>query len=208
VTETGRREFLRQAALAATTAAAATAPLTASALATPTLPLGAAPSTQFDPQLLSALAATVLPESIGSAGHASVVRGFTVWIAGYRPVSEEMHGYGNQEITFTASDPAPGWNAQLQGLDLLPRRTKGKGFLALDLNARRALLGAQLARVNGRLPSNPVAATHIAVALLAFWTGSSTATDLAYGAQIRKDNCRVLADTVRKPLPLAAPSNR
>lgn len=206
MSDPGRREFLKRAALAATTVAAANTPLTANALAAgsssaaPASPAGVTP---FDQPLLTALAAAVLPESLGAAGHAIVVRNFVAWIAGYRPVSEEMHGYGNQEITYTASDPAPGWNAQLQGLDLLARRTRGKSFVALDSAGRRALLGAQLARANGRLPGNPIAAPHIAIALLAFWAGSSAATDLAYGARILKDNCRVLGDTAHRPLPMA-----
>ena len=203
----GRREFLKRAAVAATTAVAANTPLNADALAAGAeaiAPARPASATVFDQPLLNALATAVLPEALGAAGHAMVVRGFSAWIAGYRPVSEEMHGYGNQEITYTASDPAPGWNAQLQGLDLLARRTRGKSFVALDTLGRRALLGAQLARANGRLPANPIAATHVAIALLAFWAGSSAATDLAYGVRILKDNCRVLADTVRRPLPNAA----
>ena len=205
MSETGRREFLRQAALAVTTSAAVSAPRTANALSADATP---AVRAQFDPSQLAALAAAVLPESLGANGHAAVVREFSAWMAGYHPVAEEMHGYGNQEITYTASDPAPGWSAQLQGLDLLARRIRGKAFAELDVSGRRGLLGAQLARTNGRLPANPLAATHVAIALLAFWARSSAATDLAYGARILKDNCRVLADTSRKPLPIAPPPAR
>jgi len=44
----------------------------------------------------------------------------------------------------------------------------------------------------------------LAVALMAHWAASSEASDLAYGARIVKGNCRPLADTARRPLPLGA----
>jgi len=155
----------------------------------------AAASRALDAPLLAAL---------GESGRARAVRAFREWIAAYVPVSEEMHGYGYAEITYTAADPAPGWNAQLQGMDLLARKQFGAGFAALKPDKRDTLVGAQLAGVrNGRLPANPIAAPHVAIALLAHWANSSEATDFAYGVRIGKDNCKSLADSPRKPLPLA-----
>ena len=58
----------------------------------------AAPRT-LDASLLGALGDALLPESLGAAGRAQAVRVFREWIAGYAPVSEEMHGYGHAEIT-------------------------------------------------------------------------------------------------------------
>jgi hypothetical protein len=192
-----RRTFLKQAAIA--TAAAAASGRTSVARA-------AQPSTRaLDPTLLAALGDTVLPESLGADGRARAVRAFAQWLAGYKPVNEEMHGYGNQEITYTSADPAPGWNAQLEGVELLARRKHRRGFAALDVAARRELIRSLLARQRGStLPSNPLAAPHVAIALLAHWADSSDATDLAYGARIAKGNCRPLAESARKPLPLAA----
>jgi hypothetical protein len=194
-----RREFLKQASIAA---AAAVASGSAS---------GAQEQPRAEPRalnaaLLRALGDCVLPDSLGAAGRARAVRSFAGWLAGYRPVSEEMHGYGNQEITYTVSDPAPGWNAQLEGIDTLARRKYRRGFAALDVATRRELIRSQLARQRGSaLPANPLAATHVAIALLAHWADSSEATDLVYGVQIAKDRCRVLSDSPRKPLPLAPP---
>jgi hypothetical protein len=191
-----RRTFLKQAAMA-TAAAAAAGRTKVAAAAEP-------PARVLDAPLLAAVGDAVLPESLGAAGRARAVRSFAQWLAGYKPVSEEMHGYGNQEITYTAADPAPGWNAQLEGIDLLAQRKHRRGFAALNVAARRDLIRLQLARQRGgTLPSNPLAAPHVAVALLAHWADSSEATDLAYGARIAKGNCRLLADSPRKPLPLA-----
>ena len=69
---------------------------------------------------------------------------------------------------------------------------------------RREVVRTQLARVSGsRLPSNPLAAPHVAVALLSHWAASSEATDLAYEARIMKGQCRLLSETASPPLPLA-----
>lgn len=198
---TNRRTFLAQAAATiAAGGAVAGKPRPASAQAPPRA-LGV--------PMLAAIGDAVLPESLGAAGRARAVRAFSAWIAAYHPVTEEMHGYGNAEITYTPADPAPGWNAQLEGLDLLSRRKHRRGFAALDVPARRVLLKAQLAQLSrqrgDRLPSNPLVAPHVAIALLAHWADSSEATDLAYGVRIGKGECRVLADSPRKPLPLAPP---
>jgi hypothetical protein len=69
---------------------------------------------------------------------------------------------------------------------------------------RRAVLSTQLGRSGGSvLPGDPLAASHVAIALLAFWARTSEAKDLAYEARIMAGNCRNLADTTRAPLPLA-----
>ncbi|MCX5763533.1 MAG: hypothetical protein NTU67_02700 [Gemmatimonadetes bacterium] len=201
-----RRDFLKRAALAA---AASTLPAAVSATpagAASAASAASAPPTTFDAGLLSALGDAVLPESLGAPSRAHAVRDFAAWAAAYRPVSEEMHGYGDQEITYTAADPSPGWRSQLAALELLARRKHRKGFATITVEQRRALVRPQLPRGRGlRLSSNIVSAPHIAIALLAHWAASSAATDLAYGVVIGKDQCRVLADAPRRPLPLSEP---
>ncbi len=200
---TDRRTFLSQAAasMAAFTVAGNLKPQ--SQQAPPEKNPGAA-ARALDPALLAALGEAVLPEALGARGREKAVGEFREWIAAYTPVSEEMHGYGSAEITYTVSDPAPGWNAQLHGMELLARKQFGAAFAALKPEKRDALVRAQLAGARtARLPANPLTAPHIAVALLAHWAGSSAATDFAYGVKIGKDNCRLLSDSARKPLPLA-----
>ena len=193
-----RRTFLKQAATAATAAAA----ISGAAAAAPP-PQGRA----LDVLLLTALGDAVLPEALGATGRARAVRSFIAWLDGYKPVSEEMHGYGNQEITYTVADPAPGWMSQLQALDLLSRRKYRRGLVAIDVAARRELVQSQLTRQRGAaIPANPLAASHVALALLGHWTRSSEATDLVYAARISRESCRVLADSPHKPLSLASPA--
>lgn len=191
---TNRRTFLK----AAAAAVAASSLSTASAEAAPQT------ARTLDPALLAALGESILPESLGAAARKKIVAGFATWIAGYKPVTEEMHGYGDQEITYTPADPLPNWSAQLNALDLLAQRRHRRRFAALSVAKRRDVVQANLARIRTpALPGNPLAAPHVAVALLSFWAASSEATDLAYDAQINKGTCRVLAVSPRKPLPLA-----
>ncbi len=195
-----RRAFLAQTAVGAAFVAGGGA-----------LPAPAASNGQgreLDPRLLAALADAVLPESLGATGRRVATMGFADWLARYTPVVEEMHGYGYAEITYTPSDPAPGWNAQLQGLDLLASHSHGRPFAELDIPTRREVVTAALDRAPARLPASPLGATHVALALLAHWASSSEAVDLAYEAQIGRGNCRVLAETTRRPLPLAPGGTR
>lgn len=212
---TDRREFLKRTALAAAGATTASVPSLTQAQAQAGAQAQApaqAPARMLDPALLAAVGEAVLPESLGADGRTRAVGAFARWLAQYAPVSEAMHGYGDAEITYTPSDPAPGWNAQLAGLDLLARRKHRRAFARLGVPLRRALLRTQLGGAGAaggtRLPSNPLAASHVAVALMAHWAASSEATDLAYQARIMKANCRLLAETSRVPLPIAGESDR
>lgn len=204
-----RRDFIKRATIAAAAATgldAATGPIAGQLEAQAAQGAARAPNPAraFDPALVSALGDAVLPESLGAAGRARAVTAFVRWIDRYEPVAEEMHGYGYADIRYTPSDPAPGWVAQLAGLDLLARRVHRRGFARLGVPLRRAVIERALARVPAtRLPSNPLTAPHVVIALLAHWAASSEATDLAYGARIVKGNCRPLAATARRPLPLA-----
>ena len=173
-----RREFLKRAAVVA--AASVVVSGESGAQQSP----GAPGRRALDPGTLAAVGDAVLPESLGAAGRTKAVRAFGAWIGAYQPVAEEMHGYGNAEITYTPSDPAPGWNA-------------------IDTTKRRELITAQIGRAAARLSANPLQAAHVAVALLAHWADSSDATDVVYGAKIGKGECRILAESSRKPLPLA-----
>lgn len=192
-----RREFLKRAAAVA--AASVVASSESGAQQSP----GSPGRRALDPGTLAAVGDAVLPESLGAAGRTKAIRAFSAWIGAYQPVAEEMHGYGNAEITYTPSDPGPGWNAQLEALDLLSRRKFRRGFAAIDTTKRRELITAQIGRAAARLPANPLQAAHVAVALLAHWADSSDATDVVYGAKIGKGECRILAESSRKPLPLA-----
>lgn len=157
----------------------------------------------FDRALLDAMSAAVLPESLGADGVRAATDRFVAWADGYDPVAEEMHGYGYSDVRFLPADPAPAWRAQLQALDLLALKTSRTSFAQLPLDRRRALLGVALRAERGeRLPS-PLAARHVALALLSHWSTGPDAWNLALGAQVNPLTCRTLGDATKRPLPLA-----
>jgi hypothetical protein len=53
-----------------------------------------------------------------------------------------------------------------------------------------------------RLPA-PLDARHVALALLAHWASTPAAWDLACGARVGRGTCRPLAESPRRPLPIA-----
>jgi hypothetical protein len=205
-----RRTFLRTAGTIA--AGAAVAGCDAPREGSPGTASGARPAGDrsrdpaFDGPTLAAVGEVVLPGELGDAGRARAVDDFVAWVAGYQPVAEEMHGYGYAEIRYLPPDPAPGWRAQLEGLDLLAQRSRGARFAALPMTERRVLVESALASTEGDLVPSPIAAGHVALALLAHWASSPAAWDLAYGARIGASTCRPLGDSPRRPLPLASPA--
>ncbi len=158
----------------------------------------------FDDGLLQALAEAVLPASLGADGQRAATASFVRWADGYDPVAEEMHGYGYSDVRYLPADPSPAWRAQLDALDTLAQRTKGKRFSSLDRDARADVLSAVLRRERNsdRVPA-PLGASHIAVALLAHWASSPDAWNLALGVQVSPGACRTLDGAIRKPLPIA-----
>jgi hypothetical protein len=205
-----RRGFLKAAGAVAATAAAASvgcAPATERDEATRP---GDAPTTgttrrqpvALNRRVLDALGQVVLPSALGAAGQAAAVTAFVAWVEGYDPVAEEMHGYGYADVRYLPADPAPGWQAQLEGLDVLARKMRQQPFTALDAAGREAVVSAALAAVPGSALPNPLGASHVAVALMAHWTSTPAATDLAYGARVGAGRCRTLAEGIARPLPI------
>ena len=201
-----RRDFLKQAALGAAIVGGAPTPDRSTVLADQgaTRPV---PPPKLDRRRLDALADAVLPESLGESGRRAAALAFARWVQDYPAGTEEMHGYGYAEITLTPEDPAPRWAAQLQVLDDLALHVEGRAmrrFSDLTIAERREVIAQVLARVGGpRLPSTPLAAPHVAIALMAHWAASPDAVDLAYGARIGRGTCgRPLDENPRAPLPL------
>jgi len=157
----------------------------------------------FDRTLLDVLATTVLPGTLGAAGVRAATDRFVAWADGYDPVAEEMHGYGYADVRYLPADPAPAWRAQLDALDALSRKSQRVPFARGTADQRSAVLEAALRSEGGeRLPS-PLGARHVALALLAHWSASPDAWNLALGADVSPGTCRKLDDALRAPLPLA-----
>lgn len=161
------------------------------------------PAPPLDEAMVAALAAAVLPSELGEAGATGAARRFTRWLAGYRARAEVLHPYGSPDITRLPPSPAAAWQRQLSALDVAARRAHGAGLSSLGVQQRQALVRAALVGTKlSRMP-DPLAAPHVAVALMSHFFASSEGTDLCYRAQIRKGECRPLATASREPLPLA-----
>ncbi len=155
------------------------------------------------PQTLRALGEAVLPAELGRARITTIVDGFQQWIAGYREHAELVHGYGTSKLEWTGPTPATRWATQLDDLDRASQRTQSRPFTALTIAQRQQLVQSELdAFKSDRIP--PIGkCPHVALALLSHFYNSYAATDLCYNAQILRENCRPLAMSSRKPLPLA-----
>ena len=198
---TNRRSFLKT----ATASAAAAAALGAAACTTERRADAAHASGSLDGPMLDAVAEVVLPSELGPTGRASAVAGFRAWVSGYDPAGEELHGYGDQEIKYLPAHPAPNWNAQLAQMDVESRKRHGKPFTQVEAAKREGLVRSQLARLKGgdRMPG-VLGAPHVALALMAHWADSSTASDFVYGAAIGKETCRTIASVTAAPAKVTA----
>jgi hypothetical protein len=161
-----------------------------------------------DPATLDALGEAVLPTQLGRAGITRAVAAFRDWGTGYREDAELVHGYGTSRLRATGPTPVTRWASQLDALDAAAQSKYTRSFKVLTVAqradlVREALQGERL----DRMP-NVADASHVAVALLAHFYGTSGAADLCYQAHIGNQTCRPLAQQARKPLPLAGGTNR
>jgi hypothetical protein len=188
-----RRTFLKRSSVAISAAAlAGCAPQTDS---------GGADATAADrlhEALLHALAEVVLPGELGAEGRRQAVVAFQAWAYAYEPVAELNHGYGTSLVRYSPADPVPGWQAQLEALDLESRARVGTGFADMAPAGRAELVRHGLTDQGGTLP-DPLQARHVAVALLAHWSASPQAVDLCYGRLVSPRTCRGIAETSALP---------
>ena len=147
---------------------------------------------------MHALAEAVLPGELGAEGRQRAVSAFQAWAYAYEPASELNHGYGSSEIRYSPADPVPGWQAQLEALDLEARARAGRGFAEMGPDGRAELLRRRLADHGGTLP-DPLQARHVAVALMAHWSTSPQAVNLCYGRLVSPRTCRGIAETSALP---------
>jgi hypothetical protein len=156
----------------------------------------------LDPVLLTHLGEAVLPAELGDIDIARVSRAFSRWVAAYPQGAELSHPYGSATIRFAGGSPVGRWRPQLDALQRAADGRFGRPFASISRDQRRELVQAALAdeRVE-RMPS-PLAAGHVALALLAWYFTTPEATDLCYRARINAGSCRPLLTSGREPLPL------
>lgn len=148
-------------------------------------------SSRLNPDVLAAVAETVLPASLSQDGRIAATSAFVAWCESYEPAAELNHGYGTSELRYLPEDPSARWAAQLDALDRESQQRYETAFADLDAERRAALLAARLDQEGSGL-GRPYAAGHVAAGLLAHWAASTAATDLCYDAPIGKLTCRGL----------------
>ena len=162
-----------------------------------------------DPATLDALADVVLPSTaLGKAALMKEVAAFRKWGAEYREGAEVNHGYGTSRLRTLGPTPMTRWSTQLDELDAAAKAKYQRTFRELPAEdradlVRAALQGQRLDRLPGIAD-----ASHIALALLSHFYGSSEANDLCYESRIGQQTCRPLAQQSRKPLPMFKVSER
>ncbi|HWF87047.1 MAG TPA: hypothetical protein VG222_19455 [Vicinamibacterales bacterium] len=156
---------------------------------------------------LHEIAATVIPASLGASQVRDTADKFIVWIRGYREGVPLEHGYGHPRLRRSPASPVPTYIAQLAALDAAAR-AKGAAWGDLDLETRRALIDASLAKANvTALPGRP-SGQHVVADLMAFYFRSTEANDACYRAAIGREVCRPIAITTKRPEPLKPADQR
>lgn len=130
------------------------------------------------------LASVVLPSSLGRARTDQAAADFLVWIRDYRAGAEIAAGYGHPRTQVTPANPSLHYSDQLSAL----------GSPIAREAVERAIGEAKV----DRIPQRPNG-RHVATDLLAFFFNSSTGEDFLYNAKIRRDDCRGLANSAKRP---------
>jgi hypothetical protein len=149
------------------------------------------------------LAHAVLPAELGAPGIERAATAFSRWIGGYREGEELLHPYGSERLSATGPSPAPKWAAQLVALNNEGTARHGRPFRDLTLDQRTDVVQGVLDGVQytARVPA-PLAAPHVALALVAHFLQSPEATNLAYLREIDAKKCRPLAASPNVPVTL------
>ncbi len=200
-----RRVFLRWSAFAAATVAVARR--SARAQAKPAT--GASELKGLDAKALVPLAEAVLPAELGAARTARAATLFAKWIAGYREGEELLHPYGSERLGTTGPSPAAKWTEQMRALASAAETIHRRPFAVLSVEQRTTLVQQALTGIQftARVPA-PIAAPHVAIALLAHFLESTDATNLAYSKIIDAKQCRPLASSPNEPVALQRAAGR
>jgi hypothetical protein len=136
------------------------------------------------PKVMRDLAAVVLPESLGRRRTDKIAADFLRWIAEYKEGAYTSSGYGNPRTQTVPPNPAKNYLAQLSAFNGVI--TKESVSAALDK-----------AKID-RIPNRPDG-RHIATDLIAYFYNTADGEDLLYGVEIKRDDCRGLANSTQRP---------
>jgi hypothetical protein len=135
------------------------------------------------------LAGVVLPASLGRSRIDQIVDEFVLWFRDYKAGAEISSGYGNPRAQVIPANPSAHYPEQLKRLELEK----------FDAAGKRAAVEKALAEAKiDRIPQRPNGG-HVAADLLAYFYGSAGGEDFLYGVAIKRDDCRGLADSGKRP---------
>jgi hypothetical protein len=165
------------------------------------------PGTGFtDAQLatLRALAEVGLPTAVNGDGRARIVTAFAAWHRNYREGADRGHGYGSGRLNVpTGPPPSRRYPDQFAALDSAARDAGASSFAQATPDARRAIVTRALDEPRvANLPSTPNG-NNLVADFLGFYFNSAEAWDLSYQALIRRDSCRSLDGSDRRPPAIA-----
>jgi hypothetical protein len=135
------------------------------------------------------LASVVLPASLGRSRTDSIADDFVRWFREYKDGAQVSSGYGFPRTQVIGPNPSTNYAEQLNQLNLAK----------LDAAAKRTAVEKALeaAKID-RIPQRPNG-KHVAADLLAYFYGSADGEDFLYGVAIKRDDCRGLADSGKRP---------
>ncbi len=137
---------------------------------------------------LRALAAIVLPGTLGRAGTDQIAGQFEAYVRDYRAGADTDHGYGVTRVRPKGPSPAPEYLRQLAALPV-----------PLTREAVESTIEKQQVKEMPRLPDG----RSVIADLMSFYFRSAEANDLCYQAAIERDTCRGLAGSNQEPAPLS-----
>lgn len=139
------------------------------------------------------LASVVLPASLGQTRIDKAAADFLAWLRDYKAGAPMPAGYGFPRTQVIGPNPAAHYTDQLQQLALS----------ALDAAGKRAAVEKALQETKiDRIPPRPNG-QHVATDLMAFFYGSSDGEDFLYGVAIKRDDCRGLENSGKRPAALS-----
>ena len=152
--------------------------------------------------MLEAIAAAVLPESLGRRGTDEVATTFGRWLTDYRAGVTMDHGYGMTRIQRTVPLPFDRYARQIDELERAAVVRGAGAFASLSVAGRRAIIADALRTANlDAMPQRPNG-QHIVSDLMTFYFRSSEANDLCHRARVQRYACRGLGDAPSQPPPL------
>jgi hypothetical protein len=134
------------------------------------------------------LASVVLPSALGRASTDKIADDFVQWFGNYKPGAEISSGYGHPRTQVMGPNPSVSYADQIRAL----------GSSVTRETIEKALENAKI----DRIPQRPNG-KHVAADLLAYFYGSSAGEDFLYNAAIKRDDCRGLDTSGKRPASLA-----